>query len=99
MQPWRAPASSGARVPRNTAASSRRPFPALRAINLVLGPLARVVDAALVGVVVALVLVTGTGVASRYIEGSPFAWTDEVASHLFVALTFLGTASGTWRGN
>ena len=46
-----------------------------------------------------LVVVTGTGVVSRYLEGSPFAWTDEVAGYLFVALTFFGAASGFARNN
>ena len=53
----------------------------------------------LVLVMVTLVLVTGAGVVSRYLEGSPLAWTDEVAGYLFVALTFLGAASGVYRGD
>jgi len=53
----------------------------------------------LVLVLVTLVLVTGAGVVSRYLEGSPLAWTDEVAGYLFVALTFLGAASGVYRGD
>lgn len=61
--------------------------------------LTAVCDAALVLCLLVLVVVTGTGVVSRYLEGSPFAWTDEVAGYLFVALTFFGAASGFARDN
>ena len=56
-----------------------------------------VCDVAAVLTMLALVVVTGTGVVSRYMEGSPFAWTDEVASYLFVALTFTAAAAGAAR--
>jgi C4-dicarboxylate transporter DctM subunit len=59
--------------------------------------LARFCDGVVVLVMVALVVVTGAGVVSRYLAGSPLAWTDEVAGYLFVALTFLGAASGVAR--
>jgi tripartite ATP-independent transporter DctM subunit len=58
-----------------------------------------VCDGALVITLLLLVVVTGAGVVSRYLEGSPFAWTDEVAGYLFVALTFFGAASGFARDN
>lgn len=50
---------------------------------------AAICDAAVVAVMVAMVVVTGAGVVSRYLAGSPLAWTDEVAGYLSVALTFL----------
>jgi C4-dicarboxylate transporter DctM subunit len=56
-------------------------------------------DYVLVGVLLALVGVTAAGVVSRYLEGSPLAWTDECAGSLFAALTFVGAACGVWRGN
>jgi tripartite ATP-independent transporter DctM subunit len=64
-----------------------------------LGALAALCDGALVITLLLLVVVTGAGVVSRYLEGSPFAWTDEVAGYLFVALTFFGAASGFARDN
>jgi len=61
--------------------------------------LAAACDGALVVSLLLLVAVTGAGVVSRYLEGSPFAWSDEVAGYLFVALTFFGAASGFARDN
>jgi C4-dicarboxylate transporter DctM subunit len=83
-------------LPRSTpvAGGARDAFP-----RLLLGALAPLCDGALVITLLFLVLVTGAGVVSRYLEGSPFAWTDEVASYLFVALTFFGAASGFARNN
>jgi C4-dicarboxylate transporter, DctM subunit len=83
-------------LPRSTpvAGGARDAFP-----RLLLGALASLCDGALVITLLFLVLVTGAGVVSRYLEGSPFAWTDEVASYLFVALTFFGAASGFARNN
>jgi tripartite ATP-independent transporter DctM subunit len=83
-------------LPRSTpvAGSARDAFP-----RLLLGALASLCDGALVITLLFLVVVTGAGVVSRYLEGSPFAWTDEVAGYLFVALTFFGAASGFARNN
>jgi C4-dicarboxylate transporter DctM subunit len=83
-------------LPRSTpvAGGVRDAFP-----RLLLGALASLCDGALVITLLFLVVVTGAGVVSRYLEGSPFAWTDEVASYLFVALTFFGAASGFARNN
>jgi C4-dicarboxylate transporter DctM subunit len=83
-------------LPRSTpvAGRARDAFP-----RLLLGALATVCDGALVITLLLLVVVTGAGVVSRYLEGSPFAWTDEVAGYLFVALTFFGAASGFARDN
>lgn len=81
-------------MPRSTpvAGGARDAFP-----RLLLGALASLCDGALVITLLFLVVVTGAGVVSRYLEGSPFAWTDEVAGYLFVALTFFGAASGFAR--
>jgi tripartite ATP-independent transporter DctM subunit len=83
-------------LPRSTpvAGGARDAFP-----RLLLGALASLCDGALVITLLFLVVVTGAGVVSRYLEGSPFAWTDEVAGYLFVALTFFGAASGFARNN
>jgi tripartite ATP-independent transporter DctM subunit len=83
-------------LPRSTpvAGGARDAFP-----RLLLGALASLCDAALVITLLFLVVVTGAGVVSRYLEGSPFTWTDEVAGYLFVALTFFGAASGFARNN
>ena len=59
--------------------------------------LAGLCDAALVLTMGLLVFTTGAGVVSRYLEGSPLPWTDEVSSYLFVCLTFIGAASNMWR--
>jgi tripartite ATP-independent transporter DctM subunit len=77
------------------AADDRRANP----LRWLVGPLAALCDGAVVICLLLLVVVTGAGVASRYLEGSPFGWTDEVAGYLFVALTFFGAASGFARNN
>ena len=70
-----------------------------RLAGLVLGGLAALCDGLVVLTLAALVVVTGAGVVSRYLEGAPLAWTDEVAGYLFVALTFIGAAAGVARDN
>ena len=66
-------------------------------VDAALRGLAGLCDGLLVGTLLALVAVTGAGVVSRYLADAPFAWTDEVASYLFVALTFIGAAAGVAR--
>ena len=61
--------------------------------------IARLCDGALVFTMTLLVIVTGAGVVSRYLGGSPLPWTDEVSSYLFVCLTFIGAASNVWRNS
>lgn len=70
---------------------------ALGLIDAIVGGVSTICDVALVLVLIALVVVTGAGVVSRYLQGSPLGWTDEVAGYLFVALTFLGSACGVAR--
>lgn len=69
----------------------------LRALALLdqgIAALALACEAGLALSMVLLVTVLGAGVVFRYIIGNALPWTDEVASYLFVALTFLGAACG-----
>ncbi|WP_051679000.1 TRAP transporter large permease subunit [Xanthobacter sp. 91] len=61
--------------------------------------LGRLCDAALVAALVLLGGCMATGVFSRYAMDAALPWTDEIASYLFAALTFLGAASGIWHDN
>jgi C4-dicarboxylate transporter DctM subunit len=79
-----------------TASARRRP---VELLDLAIAGIARLCDAALALTMILLIVVLGAGVVSRYVEGSALPWTDEVASYLFVMLTFLGAASGIWREN
>jgi C4-dicarboxylate transporter DctM subunit len=71
---------------------------ALTGLDATVAGISRVCEILLVLVLLAMTIVTGAGVVSRYIQGSPLAWTDEVAGYLFVILTFLGAACGVARG-
>jgi len=68
----------------------------IRALDRLVGALSEGPAAALV---LAEILVLGGGALSRYLLHNPLAWTDEVASLLFVWLAMLGAVIALRRGS
>ncbi len=66
-------------------------------IEAALVPLVAICDFLVILTIVALVADLGVGVLFRYVADNALPWTDEVASYLFVSLTFFGAASSGWR--
>jgi len=44
-----------------------------------------------------IVCVMSAGVIARYVFNSPFDWTEELATVLFIWLSFMGTSVATWQ--
>ncbi|MEX0407278.1 TRAP transporter large permease subunit [Aquibium sp. LZ166] len=57
-----------------------------------------VVEAALCVLMVAEVAILFVGVVARYIFSSPFSWSDELASEIFLWLVMLGAVAAVHRG-
>ncbi len=66
-------------------------------IESVLRPLVALSDFLVVLTITGLIFDLGVGVLYRYGADNALPWTDEVASYLFVSLTFFGAASSMWR--
>ncbi|MDR3439759.1 TRAP transporter large permease subunit [Telmatospirillum sp.] len=72
-----------------------RPQSLVAAVDQALG---FVVEIAAATLVVAEVVVLLTGVTARYVFDSPFVWSDELASMIFIWLAMLGAAVALRRG-
>jgi TRAP-type transport system small permease protein len=44
-----------------------------------------------------IIIIITLGIISRYVFGSPFAWTEELASFLFIVLCFSGASVAAYR--
>lgn len=61
-------------------------------LGRIAGTLDRVLEAVLISIFVALVIVVVLQVASRYLANNPTTWTEEVARFLFIWLGLVGSA-------
>ncbi|ACL55992.1 TRAP transporter large permease subunit [Methylobacterium nodulans] len=77
---------------------SRPVHPGTRLFQAVDTGLARLTEAAAALLVLAEVLLLGTSTAARYLFARPFAWSDELASMLFLWLAMLGAVIALRRG-
>src|SRR3954454_9052585 len=81
------------------AAEETRPAHAgTRVFQAVDTALARLTEMAAAALVVAEVLVLGASTGARYLFAKPFAWSDELASILFLWLSMLGAVIALRRG-
>jgi len=79
----------------SAAAPAERGIPGLRSFDTAL---TKITEAAAAALVVAEVVILGGSTVARYVFSNPFAWSDELASLVFLWLAMLGSIVALRRG-